>query len=63
MFQKGATMPKLPNVITINASPELVWGFEVLDVSQEADVIQIVDGASKQTLASLRQCIEEAFLS
>jgi len=56
-------MPKLPNVIMINASPELVWGLEVLDVSQEADVIQMVDGASKQTLASLRQRIEEVFLS
>jgi len=56
-------MPKLPNVIMINASPELVWGLEILDVSQEADVIQMVDGASKQTLASLRQRIEEVFLS
>jgi len=146
VFQKGTNMPKLRNVIMINASPESVWAvlgdlaavdtwisgigqvqvdgytrictfangavqreeisnysaeqhaydytiegsplplklnrgrftvevdgersrvvwdaeLEVLDVSQEADVIQMVDGASKQTLASLRQRIEEVFLS
>ncbi len=56
-------MPKLQNVIMINVSPESVWELEVLDVSQEADVIQMVDGASKQTLESLRQRLEEVSLS
>ncbi len=54
-------MPKLRNVIMINASPESVWA--VLDVSQEADVIQMVDGADIQTLESLRQRVEEVSLS
>lgn len=56
-------MPKLRNVNLINASPESVRELEVLDVSQEAAVIQMVDGASKQTLESLRQRLEEVSLS
>lgn len=52
-------MPKLPNAIMINASPDSIWELEVLSVSQEADVIQMVDGAFKQILESLRQRVEE----
>jgi hypothetical protein len=62
VFQKGTTVPKLRNVNLINASPESVRELEV-DVSQEAAVIQMVDGASKQTLESLRQRLEEVSLS
>jgi hypothetical protein len=56
-------MPKLPNAIMINVSPDSIWELEVLSVSQEADVIQMVDGASKQILELLRQRVEEVSLS